>query len=208
MEDTERISYKKNASVDYASFEGESLLSRDQALTLVNENIKKRNVLFHVLAVEAIMRSTAKFLGENEDMWGLVGLLHDVDYEKTETTPEVHSTLSEGILRGRVTEDVVRAIKSHNYSNTHVMPESRMEKALLACDAVSGLLVACALVMPSRRIADVKVETISKKFKDKDFARGADRQRIAVCEDIGIPREKFFEISLDGLRLISADIGL
>ena len=175
---------------------------------MVNENIKKKNVLFHVLAVEAIMRSTAKFLSENEDTWGLVGLLHDVDYEKTEARPEIHSTLSEGILRGQVTEDVIRAIKSHNYPNTHVMPESRMEKALLACDAVSGLLVACALVMPSRRIADVKVETISKKFKDKDFARGADRQRIAVCEDIGIPREKFFQISLDGLRLISADIGL
>jgi predicted hydrolase (HD superfamily) len=83
-----------------------------------------------------------------------------------------------------------------------------MEKALIASDAISGLLVACALVMPSKKLADVKVETIAKKFKDKDFARGAERDRILLCEEIGIPREKFFEMALNGLKDVSVEIGL
>jgi predicted hydrolase (HD superfamily) len=83
-----------------------------------------------------------------------------------------------------------------------------MEKALTACDAISGLLVACALVMPSKKLADVKVETVAKKFKDKDFARGADRDRILVCEEIGLTRNRFFEIALNGLKAVAADVGL
>jgi len=107
-----------------------------------------------------------------------------------------------------VPEEVIKAIKTHNFRHTGVMPETIMEKALIASDAVSGLLVACALVMPSKKLVDVKVETVTKKFKDKDFARGADRERILVCEDIGIPKEKFFEIALNGLKTISTQIGL
>jgi predicted hydrolase (HD superfamily) len=88
------------------------------------------------------------------------------------------------------------------------MPETRMEKALGACDAISGLLVACALVMPSKKLADVKIESVAKKFKDKDFARGAERDRILVCEEIGIPKEKFFEIALEELKTAANQIGL
>ncbi len=83
-----------------------------------------------------------------------------------------------------------------------------MEKALIACDAVSGLLVACALVMPSKKIAEVKVKTVKKKFKDKSFARSVDRERILFCEEIGIPLDVFFGLSLDGLRAVSSEIGL
>jgi putative nucleotidyltransferase with HDIG domain len=184
------------------------LLSRDEALTLVNKHVSKKNVIYHMLAVEAIMRSTARHFGENEEIWGLVGLLHDIDYEKTEQTPEKHGLVTEEILKGLASEDVLRAIKTHNVKYLGVTPESRMEKALIAADAVSGLLVACALVMPSKKLADVKVETVAKKFKDKDFARGAERDRITVCEEIGIPKERFFEISLSGLNTIAAQIGL
>jgi len=161
-----------------------------------------------MLAVEAVMRSTARHFGENEEIWGLVGLLHDIDYEKTEHTPEKHGRVTEEILKGLVPEDIIRAIKTHNAKYLGVMPENRMEKALVAADAISGLLVACALVMPSKKLADVKVETVAKKFKDKDFARGADRDRIIVCEEIGILKEQFFEISLSGLNMIAAEIGL
>jgi putative nucleotidyltransferase with HDIG domain len=161
-----------------------------------------------MLAVEAIMRSVAKHFGENEEVWGLVGLLHDVDYEKTEANPERHSLLAAEILKDLVPEDVVRAVKAHNFRHTGVMPETRMEKALIASDAISGLLVACALVMPSKKLADVKVESIAKKFRDKDFARGAERDRILVCEEIEIPREKFFEIALNGLKSVASEIGL
>jgi len=184
------------------------LLTREEALGLVKKNVTKRNVVFHMLAVEAIMRSVAKHLGENEDEWGLIGLLHDIDYEKTETTPEKHSLMAEEILKGLIPDELIKSIKTHNFHHTGVIPETKMEKALIASDAVSGLLVACALVMPSKKLADVKVETVVKKFKDKDFARGAERERILVCEEIGIPREKFFEIALDGLKSIASEIGL
>jgi putative nucleotidyltransferase with HDIG domain len=161
-----------------------------------------------MLAVEAIMRSTAEHFGEDENQWGLIGLLHDIDYEKTETTPEKHGIVAEEILKGQVPEELIRAIQTHNFKYTGVKPEKRMEKALAACDAISGLLTACALVMPSKNLADVKVESVAKKFRDKDFARGADRERILICEEIGIPKEKFFEIALEALKSVATEIGL
>ncbi|MGQ9624215.1 MAG: HD domain-containing protein [Candidatus Bathycorpusculaceae bacterium] len=184
------------------------MLTRDEALKLVKENISKRNVIYHMLAVEAIMRALAKHFGEDEQLWGLLGLLHDIDYEKTEATPEKHSLLTEEILKDKVSSELVKAIKTHNFKYTGVMPQTHMEKALIAADAISGLLVACALVMPSKKLADVKVETVSKKFKDKDFARGAERERILLCEEIGLPREQFFEVALNGLKNIASQIGL
>jgi putative nucleotidyltransferase with HDIG domain len=187
---------------------GDTVLTREKALGLLKKNVQKRNVVYHMLAVEAIMRSLAKHFEEDGEKWGLVGLLHDIDYEMTEMTPEKHGLLAEGMLQGLVSEEIIRAVKTHNHSHTHVMPETRMEKALIACDAISGLLVACALVMPSKKLADVKVESVAKKFKDKDFARGADRERIVVCEEIGVPRERFFEIALNGLRSTARQIGL
>ncbi|MEM3797121.1 MAG: HDIG domain-containing protein [Candidatus Bathyarchaeia archaeon] len=183
-------------------------MTREEALNIVRKHVSKRNILYHMLAVEAIMRSLARQFEENEEKWGLVGLLHDVDYEKTETSPEKHSLIAEEILKEAVPKELLRAIKAHNFKHTGVEPKSRMEKALIAGDAVSGLLVACALVMPSKKLAEVKVETVVKKFKDKDFARGVERERILLCEEIGIPKERFFEIALNSLRGIAQEIGL
>jgi putative nucleotidyltransferase with HDIG domain len=187
---------------------GEVMLTRDEAINLVKENVAKRNVVYHMLAVEAIMRSVARYFAEDENKWGLIGLLHDVDYERTEATPEKHSLLAEEILKGSVPDEFIKSIKTHNFRYTGIKPENKMEKALIASDAISGLLVACALVMPSKKLADVKVETVAKKFKDKDFARGAERERILICEEIGIPRDKFFEIALEGMKTIALEIGL
>ena len=184
------------------------MLTREEAFKLVKKNVKKRNIFYHILAVEAIMKSLAKHFGEDEHLWGLTGLLHDIDYEKTESTPEKHAVLAAEILKELAPKEVIRAIKAHNCQYTQIKPESEMEKALIACDAVSGLLVACALVMPSRKLADVKVKTVVKKFKAKDFARGVDRNRLLFCEEIGLPREKFFEIALNGLKNVSSEIGL
>src|SRR4030043_1263066 len=184
------------------------MLTRDDALSLVNKHVSKRNVVYHMIAVEAIMRSTARHFGEDEEKWGLVGLLHDIDYEKTETTPEKHSLLAQEILNDVIPDAMIKAIKTHNGKYTGVMPESRMEKALVACDAISGLLIACALVMPSKKLADVKVESVSKKFKDKDFARGADRERMLYCEQLRLSKERFFEIALNGLKEYASQIGL
>ncbi|MCD6446189.1 HDIG domain-containing protein [Candidatus Bathyarchaeota archaeon] len=184
------------------------MLSRDEALQLVKENVSKENIVKHMLAVEAIMRSLAKHLSENENIWGLTGLLHDIDYEKTMDNPEKHGLVAEEILKGKVSEEILRAIKAHNFEHTGITPETRMEKALIACDAISGLLIACALVMPSKKLEDVKLKTVKKKFKDKDFARGADRKRILFCEEINVPKEEFFEIALNGLKQIASELGL
>ncbi len=154
-----------------------------------------------MLAVGAIMKASARFLGEDEDLWELTGLLHDIDYEETVNNFERHGLMAQEILKDKVPKEVVKAIKAHNYEYSGVMPESALEKGLIASDAVSGLLIACALVMPSRKIKDVKADTVNKKFKDKDFARGADRKRIMRCEELGIPLQKFFEISLEALQL-------
>ena len=151
----------------------------------------------------------ARYLGENERLWGLTGLLHDIDYEKTEGCPEKHALYSEVILSDfDVPEEVVRAIKAHNFLYSHVEPRSSMEKALIACDAVSGLLVACALVMPSKKLEEVKVDTLVKKFGNKSFARGVERGRILFCEEFRISRKMFFKIALDGLKAFSSEISL
>jgi putative nucleotidyltransferase with HDIG domain len=185
------------------------MLTEKEALTLVKKNITKRNFLYHMIAVEAIMKSVAKHLGENETLWGLTGLLHDIDYEKTEDNPQKHALLAEEILNNRnIPKEVIRAIKANNYKYSKIKPESTMEKALIACDSISGLLVACALVMPSKKLEQVKVNTIAKKFKDKSFARGVQRDRVLFCEKIGIPRKTLYKIALNGLMPVSHKIGL
>jgi len=185
------------------------MLTKKEALTLIKKNVTKRNSLYHMIAVEAIMKNLARHLNENENLWGLTGLLHDIDYEKTEGKPEKHGLLSEEILSNfDVPEEVIRAIKAHNFHHTHVKPQNTMEKALIACDAISGLLVACALVMPSKKLAEVKVDTVAKKFRDKSFARRVERERILFCEEFGIPRKTFYKIALNGLMTVSSEINL
>ena len=113
------------------------MLTREQAFALVRQNISKKSVFYHVIAVEAIMKALARDFEENEEKWGLTGLLHDVDYEKTEAAPQLHSLLAEDILKGQVEPDMIKAIKTHNFEHTGVNPETKMEKALIAADAVS-----------------------------------------------------------------------
>jgi hypothetical protein len=175
---------------------------------LVEENVKNKNLVNHILAVEAIMRGLAKHFSEDEDMWGLTGLLHDVDYSLTEANPEKHTIVAEELLKGRVPEELIKAVKAHNSAYTGIEPKSKMEKALIAADSVSGLLVACALVMPSKKLKDVRLKTIRRKFKAKDFARAVSRERILKCEEIGLDRENFYAIALESLQGISNRIGL
>lgn len=185
-----------------------SALNREEAVKLIKANVSNRNIFRHMVAVEAIMKALAKYLGEDEEIWGLAGLVHDVDYEKTAKNFEKHGVLAQEILNGKVPQEVLRAILAHNYENTGVKPETLLEKGLIASDAISGLIVACALVMPSKKAKDVKLKTVKKKFKDKDFARGADRKRILLCEEIGVPKETFFEIALKGIQTAAQDLGL
>lgn len=185
------------------------MLTRKEAFSLITKNVTKKNIQYHMLAVEAIMENVAKHMCENQKLWALTGLLHDIDYEKTEGTPEKHALLSEELLGSfDVPKEVLRAIKAHNFHFSKIKPLSIMEKALIASDGISGLLVACALVMPSKKLAEVTIDTVAKKFKDKSFARGATRVRILFCEEFGLPRKLFFKIALDGLKIVSSEINL
>lgn len=187
-------------------------MDREEAFALVKQNVTKENLIKHMLAVEAIMKGCAEFLkesGEDVDVekWTLLGLIHDIDFEKA-PDPKIHGTVSSEILQGKVDEEMIHAIKSHNFENLGVQPESKMEYCLIAADAVSGLVIAAALIIPSKKLNDVKVESISKKFKKRDFARNCNRENILYCEKVGIEREKFFEISLKSLQGISDSLGL
>jgi len=182
-------------------------MNRDDAFSLIKQNVMKENLLKHMIAVEVIMRKTAEYLGEDKERWGLVGLLHDIDFEKI-TNPKDHGVLAAEILRGKVDDETINAIKAHNYESTGALPNSKMEYSLIAADSISGLIIACALVMPSKKLAEVKVDSIAKRFKEKDFARNCSRERILFCEKAGIPRENFYAIALKALQEKAENFGL
>ena len=184
------------------------MITREEALALVRRYVKNEKLVKHSLAVEAIMRGLARRLGRDEEIWGLTGLLHDLDYEYTRDDPTEHGIITCEMLKGLVPNEILSAIRSHNYRHTSHLPAKTLDKALIAADAVSGLIVATALVMPSKKLSEVKVETLMEKFDDKSFAKGVDRSKISICYDFGIPLKEFLEISLKSLQSIAEDLGL
>ncbi len=183
------------------------MMQRAEALELVKGRISKESNLKHMIAVGAVMRSTARRLGEDATAWEVTGILHDIDFEECHGM-EDHATMACEMLRGKVGEEVLQAILAHNHEATGVPVDNPLMRGLLAADAVSGLVIACALVLPSKRLADVKVSSIAKKFGNKDFARGVDRGRIMVCEELGIPRDEFLQVALEGMRESAEELGL
>ena len=183
-------------------------MKRDKTLNLIKENVKNDKLIKHMIAVGAIMKEVARYLKEDEEKWELAGLLHDIDFELTKNDQQKHGIEAEKILRERVDGEIIQAIKAHNFEFTKVLPRSKMEYALIAADQISGLIVATALVMPSKKLQEVKVKSIINSFKDKSFARRCDREKILYCEKIGIKRDKFFELSLNALKKISKELEL
>ena len=181
-------------------------MNREQAAELVKQNVKNENLFKHMIAVEAIMKGVAKHLDEDPELWGMTGLLHDIDFEKAEH--KEHGLVAEQLLNSKVSEEIIRAIKSHNFENTNIMPQTKMEKALVASDSLSGLIIACALIIPTKKLADLEIKAIENKFKQKDFARNCSRERILICKHISLDKEKFFEIALKSLQEISKELGL
>lgn len=178
------------------------------ALKIVDENIHNKNLKKHMIAVAGIMKALAEKLGEDAEKWEIAGLLHDIDYEKTEGSLERHGLVSAEMLKGKIPEDSIHAIKAHNFERTKVEPETKMDNALIAADAVSGLIVATALVMPSKKLEEVKEKSVEKKFGDNSFARNIDRKRILFCEKIGLTKKEFLDLSLKALQGISRELGL
>jgi putative nucleotidyltransferase with HDIG domain len=183
-------------------------MKRDQALGIVREHVKNENLIKHMLAVEACMRFYAGKLGEDAGTWGITGILHDFDWE-IHPTLEHHPQDGAPILRERgVPEEVVRAILSHA-QHTGVPRESRMEKALFACDEITGLVTAVALVRPSRSIHDVEVKSVKKKWKDRAFAAGANREEIQEgAEDFGVELWEHAGNVIEAMRGAAEELGL
>ncbi len=183
-------------------------MTRDEALSIVRVYVKNENLVKHMLSVEAAMRFYAEKFGEDGDLWGLTGLLHDFDWE-IHPTLEGHPQAGEPILRQRgVPEVIVRAIQSHA-DHTGVPRVSRMEKALYACDEVTGLITAVALVRPSRSLLDLEAASVKKKWKDKTFAAGANRQEIeAAAAEFGIELWEHVANVILAMRRIAPELGL
>ena len=183
-------------------------MKREKALKLVKERIKSPNLIKHSLAVEACMRGLAQYFNEDEEKWGITGLLHDIDYEETKDDPNSHSLKGAEFLENlRLDKEIVEAVKTHNEIHG-ILPETKMAKALYCVDPLTGLIVAAALVLPSKKLTDLTVENVLNRFKEKSFARGAKREIILKCSDIGLSLEKFVEICLNAMQNISDDLGL
>lgn len=183
-------------------------MNRPQALAIVHQYVENENLIRHMLAVEAAMRFYAGHFDEDQELWGLTGLLHDFDWE-IHPTLEQHPQEGAPILRQHgVPEEIVRAILSHA-DHTGVPRQSKMEKALYACDEITGLIVAVALVRPSRSLEDLKVKSVKKKWKDRSFAAGANREEIAAAADeFGIELWEHVNNVIAAMRGISDELGL
>lgn len=185
--------------------------NRDDAWKLVTEWTQSVNLRKHMLAVEAGMRAYARRFEEDEEKWRIVGVLHDFDYERfPDVAVEGHPVVGSKVLREQGwPEEIIRAILSHATEITSVERQSLMEKALYAVDELTGLITAVALVRPSKNIADVKLKSIRKKWKDKAFAAGVHRDEIEqAAEDLGVPLTEHIGIVLAAMQEIAADLGL
>jgi putative nucleotidyltransferase with HDIG domain len=181
-------------------------MTREEAIELVKENVKTKNLRKHMIAAEACMRGLAGRLGGNEDDWAMAGLLHDLDYDRTVDDFPKHGFVTEEILQGRdVSAEIVSAIKAHT---GHTPISSNMDLALYTVDPLTGLIVAAALMHPTKKINNVDVGFVMNRFKEKRFAAGANREQIRRCEELGLSLEEFVGICLASMQGVSDDLGL
>jgi putative nucleotidyltransferase with HDIG domain len=184
------------------------MINRDTAWNLMCELTQSESLRKHMLAVEACMRAYARKFGEDEEKWGLTGLLHDFDYEKYPTQQE-HPFVGNKILEEKgYSEEIRRAILSHaDYSG--MKRESRMEKTLYACDELAGFITATALVKPGKSLAEVEAKSVRKKMKDKAFARSVSRDDIVNgAADMGVDLEEHIAFCIEAMKAVAPQLGL
>ncbi|MHC9541168.1 MAG: HDIG domain-containing metalloprotein [Vulcanimicrobiota bacterium] len=182
-------------------------MNRDDAWDLLNRYLKKDAMLKHSLASEAIMRGVAQKLGYDEELWGITGLLHDIDFEMTEQTPEKHAIAAMDLLPPDLPEEMRQAICRHNEANGSVR-ETPLDFALSASESLTGLIIATALVYPDKKISSVKVKSVTKRMKEKAFARNVSRECILECEKIGLSLDSFVETGIHSMEKIAPELGL
>ncbi len=183
-----------------------AMVDREEALRLLREYTKNENLIKHGLAVEAAMRAYARRFGEDEELWAITGLLHDFDYERF---PEEHPLRGAAILEERgYPEEVVYAIKAHA-DHTGLERKSLLDKALFAVDELTGMIVAVALVRPSKKLAEVTVSSVKKKMKDRSFARGVNREDIVRgAAELGVELDEHIGVVLEAMQGIASELGL
>jgi len=187
-------------------------MDRDEALKIVEENVPQQNIVKHMLATEAVMGALGeKFEPEKVGEWKLAGLLHDGDYSEDVPAERQGIQIAEWVeAKGfKLSSEVKHAMAAHNCSNTKVMPESKMDWSLFCCDTLTGLITACALILPEKKLADVTVERVLKRFKEPKFAAGTRREDIKLCEEnLGMSLNEFVGISLKAMQGIAPALGL
>lgn len=187
-------------------------MTRQEAYETLTNLISNPNLIKHHLACEAIMIALCRRFNPNADeillnKWGTVGLLHDADYELTKENPAKHTLVLEQKIGNQLDQDVMYAIKAHNFAKTKVEPKSLMDWSMYCCDELSGLIIAAALVHPDKKISSLDVDFIMKRFNEKSFAKGADRDQIKTCEaKLNIPLNEFVAIALSSMQKISDDL--
>jgi len=181
-------------------------MNRNDALILVKERVENKNLVKHMLACEACMREMAEYFKEDADSWGLAGLLHDLDYPETEKEPAKHGYVTLEILKEKgIEKEILDAILAHP---GHKERETLIEKALYAIDPLTGLIVASALMHPEKKIEKIDLEFVSRRYKERRFAAGANREQIASIEETGLSLDQFITLCLKAMTGIAGDIGL
>lgn len=188
------------------------MITRDQAWKLLTDKMQNQNLRRHCQSVEAVMRALAKHFVADEGKWGIVGLLHDGDYEISKDDPKKHTLLMVSWLKemGETDPELTSAILSHNFAHTgQNPPKNKLEWSLNCCDELTGLIVAVALVMPDKKLSAVTVDAVMKKFPQRAFAAGVHREQIAQCEEqLDIKLPEFIGLALTAMQSIAPDLGL
>jgi putative nucleotidyltransferase with HDIG domain len=184
-------------------------LTREKALELLHHHVKNEKMIAHCLASEAVMRGIARRLGRDEDIWGLAGLLHDLDVEITNADPLVHGTRTEELLKEYpVDPAILDAIRMHNECSAGKERSTEFQYALAAGETITGLIFATTYVYPEKKLSAVKPKSVTKRMKEKMFAASVKRENILECERIGIPIDEFAALAIDAMLPVAGELGL
>jgi putative nucleotidyltransferase with HDIG domain len=180
-------------------------MTREQALDLIQQHIPNRNLIKHMIAVEGVMKRLARQFDQDEQIWGMAGLLHDLDYQETVNDFPRHGFRTAEILAGQeLPPEAIHAIIAHT---GHIPAESLMDKALYAADPLTGLIVAGVLMHPQKKLALLEADFILRRFKEKRFAAGADRDQIQTCTALGLTLEEFLKLGIEGMSEVAEELG-
>ncbi len=183
-------------------------MERDAAMSFLKKHVANKNLIKHMVAVEYIMGDLADRFGEDRASWSLAGLLHDIDFDTTKDDPQAHSIVGAKILEeAGLDSQLVQAVRVHN--EIHGLPrETMMDKALYCADPLSGFIVAGALIHPDKKLSSIDVPFLMKRFSEKSFARGASRETMAACSEIGMSLEEFMDLGLTAMQNHAPELGL